>query len=127
MATGDRCAIYGEIDRLKEAKSVKELTAKLCPILNQLAYLAVIGEGAVLETQEEWHDVFADRLYAGHAEGQQQPRESARKPSRPKAPEKPQNAPALARPRAGELPPSLRAILDGTHPSFGVNEGYEGH
>jgi hypothetical protein len=30
------------------------------------------------------------------------------------------------RPRAGDLSPSLAAILDGSHPSFRDNEGYEG-
>ncbi len=62
-STGNRCAIYDSIDGLDEARTVADLVSRLKPILNELAYYAVTGEAAVMETREEWHTTFTDRLY----------------------------------------------------------------
>jgi hypothetical protein len=58
----DRCQIYQRIDELDGTRTVSELTKQLKPILNELAYYAVTGEGAVMESQEEWHTEFTGHL-----------------------------------------------------------------
>ena len=62
MSTGNRCAIYNDIDALSEARSVAELVRRLQPILSELAYYGVTGETAVLEAHEEWRTQYTDRL-----------------------------------------------------------------
>jgi len=52
---------------LDEAQSVAALVARLKPILNELAYYAINGEAAVMETREEWHTEFTDRLFGDMA------------------------------------------------------------
>jgi len=156
-STGSRGSLYEKIDGLDEARTVADLVARLKPILNELAYYAITGDGAVMEAREEWHGEFADRLYAaagaeytaaaaGQSSAIPAPRAAARAPARtpdkrakPKQPARadgegdddaaarplPTNgrsrgpvAPPGNRPRAEHLPPSLRAIMEGTHPSF---------
>ena len=55
--------IYTKIDKLDEVKTVKELLVTLKPILNELAYYAVTGDGAVMEMHETWHNTFTDYIY----------------------------------------------------------------
>jgi hypothetical protein len=62
MSTGNRCAIYDDIDALSEARSVADLVRRLQPILSELAYYGVTGETAVLEAHEEWRTQYTDRL-----------------------------------------------------------------
>jgi hypothetical protein len=62
--TGSRCAIFEKIDQLDESKSVKELVARLKPILEEMAYYMINSDGVVTETQEEWHEEYADRLFS---------------------------------------------------------------
>lgn len=142
--TGNRCAIYDKIDALDEARTVAELVAKLKPVLNELAYYAVNGEAAVLEAHEEWRGNYADALYAEmgaeHAaamSGQRSPPSagggSGARPSRgrktrggaaghdrpPGPTDRMPMPPPSNRPRPdAALPPSLRAIMDGTHASL---------
>ena len=138
MASGTRpCSIYESIDAL-EARTVADLTRQLKPILNALAYYAVTGEAAVLETREEWHSQYADALYhataSDHSVDRRAPAPApASAPARSRAgknapeggaPRRPrgQAAPPSNRPRPGDIPPSLRAIMEGSHPSL-KNEG----
>ena len=145
--TGTRCAIYEKIDALDEARSVADLVRRLKPILSELAYYAITGEAAVMETREEWHSQYADALYSaaasdraadraanrasdrasdrasGAARAGERPRSHAERPRREaralgaqsfvSAPAAPPN-----RPCPGDLPLSLRAIMNGSHPSF---------
>jgi len=130
--TGSRCAIYDKIDGLGDARTVPELAARLRVILNELAYYAVNGEAAVMETHEEWHTEFTDRLYVAAASEHAVAAARAKVPSPAKIEARSKGAngrnlvplPPPTRPRAGDLTPALRAILEGTHTSFGENEGY---
>jgi hypothetical protein len=143
--------IYDQIDALAEARTVGELAAKLQPILNELAYYVVTGEGVVMETHEEWHTDFTDRLYDAVADDKkggarapaaatawvQSPGPKAQKTgsgARPQgvAPRRPpeggfaggsERGPLPVptgggRPRPADLSPTLRSIMEGTHPSF---------
>lgn len=123
--TGNRCAIYDRIDALDEVRTVADLLRRLKPILNELAYYAVTGEAAVMETREEWHSQYTDALYgetssdhkAGRAAGAGRagpaPRADGGRGERAPPP------PPTNRPRPGDLPASLRAIMNGSHSSFG--------
>ena len=55
--------IYTKIEKLDEAKTVKELLTLLKPILNELAYYSVTGDGAVMDIRENWHNTFTDYMY----------------------------------------------------------------
>jgi hypothetical protein len=148
--TGTRCAIYDKIDKLDEARSVADLVARLKPILLELAYFAVTGEGAVMETHEEWHTTFTDRLYeatgaearaAGpapalvSAPASAQPRlrrpQGTPKSGKAEAPpsdgrsgaSRRQQAPPGNRPRPEALTPALLAIMAGTHQSLQEDDG----
>ena len=96
--TGERCGIFEDIDNLQEARTVAELVERLRPLLSELAYHAVSGEGAVLEAREEWRTEYGDAL-AQEASAE--------------APGPPQRHQATNR-----LPASLLAIMRGTHPSL---------
>lgn len=135
-STGNRCEIYGKIDDLSKSRTLPDLIVRVQAILNELAYYAVNGEAAVMETREEWHSEFADRLYAAAAadHAAAPPMAAAAAPQRSKRAAHAGNPngrnaaplPPPARARPGSLPPSLQAIMNGTHASFGSNEGYEG-
>jgi hypothetical protein len=133
--TGSRCAIYDKIDGLSDARTVPELAARLQVILNELAYYAVNGEAAVMETHEEWHTEFTDRLYTAAASDHAAKSARAKFQSPEKVAARARNVnsrnlaplPPPARSRADDLSPALRAIMDGTHASFGETEGYEGY
>lgn len=124
------CAIYDKIDALDEARSVADLVRRLKPILYELAYHAVTGEGAVMDARESWHTTYRDRLYdAAGAEraaeqaiaAQHAPVPPAREPSgrRSKVGETAPLRRLLGSPKAGgSLPPALAAIMNGTHQSF---------
>jgi hypothetical protein len=150
---GDRCNIFKDIDDLSEARTVQELTARLRPILNQLAYVAVT-EGSVAATNEEWHEKFTDNLYEATADDHRQAslaqvrlpasapppvRAASAAPAskRSASSSKPRNRDAFpsdnvahpgippavrSRPAPGNLPPSLMAIMNGSHPSFDERE-----
>ena len=154
---GRRCEIYEKIDALDEARTVADLAKRLQGILAELAYYAVTGEGAVVETHEEWRSQYADALYDAAASDANNDRVAAtaadalysaapRAPApsriaktaraakpgtghgeRPRTPAPPsgrlQAAPPTAnRSRPGDIPASLRTIMDGSHPSFKENE-----
>jgi hypothetical protein len=118
-----------QIDSLDEAKTVGELVARLKPILHQLSYYVTIGEGAVSEAHEEWHDEFTNRLYdaAGADFQEAQVKQSARKvteakkqeerPQKPMAKLIPRDAPKN-RPAKSNISPSLLAIMNGSHESL---------
>ena len=122
--TGSRCAIYDRIDTLDEARTVAELLRRLKPILNELAYYAVTGEAAVMETREEWHSQYTDALYGETSSDYKAGRATAgRAGPAPRADggrsERSQAPPPANRPRPGDLPASLRAIMNGSHASLG--------
>ena len=60
---GSKNNIYTKIEKLDEAKTVKELANMLKPILNELAYYTITGDGAVMEMHENWHNTFTDYMY----------------------------------------------------------------
>jgi len=137
-STGTRCAIYEKIDALDEVRSVADLVKRLKPILSELAYYAITGEAAVMETREEWHSQYADALYSAAASDRaseraserasvatranertsERPRTQARAQARAQGAQGFASAPPSNRPCPGDLPLSLRAIMNGSHPSF---------
>jgi len=139
--TKNRCAIFDRIDELDGAKSVADLVKTLKPILSELAYFAVTGEGAVMEDREEWHTTYKEVLFAGHNADNADKRNSADTTSgRGKAVEgdTPRSKPKKRcktgksgkkgatgktgkRDVAGsrlELTPALLSIMNGSHHSF---------
>jgi len=140
-STGNRCVIYENIDALSEARTVADLVRRLKPILSELAYYAVTGEASVMETREEWHSQYADALYYESASdynaasaGRAGPpaglpgRAGVPPAGRPGAPpgarrhdrdEQRRPAPPPSnRPRPGDIPSSLQAIMNGSHHSL---------
>lgn len=138
-STGNRCGIYEKIDALDEARSVADLVRRLKPILSELAYYAVTGEASVMEAREEWHSQYADALYhesaseynaaraavpagragvsAGRAGGVPAGRPSG-SPSRRRDRDERRPPPPSNRPRPGDIPSSLQAIMNGSHHSL---------
>jgi hypothetical protein len=128
--TGERCAIFDKIDALDQARTQAELVSRLKPILADLAYYAVTGEAAVMDTREEWLTTFTDRLHeAVRSEQPAPPRASPHAaPHAPyaAAPERPTGGrpavrtarPPPSHPPATDIPLSLRQIMDGSHASF---------
>ena len=141
-STGNRCGIYEKIDALDEARSVADLVRRLKPILSELAYYAVTGEASVMEAREEWHSQYADALYYESASEYNAAAGRAAVPAgRTGAPAGRTGAPAGAlapsptrrrhdrdeqrrppppsnRPRPGDIPSSLQAIMNGSHHSL---------
>ena len=101
MSTGNRCAIYDDIDALSEARTVADLVRRLQPILAELAYYGVTGETAVLEAHEEWRTQYTDRL---------------RSESGPAAPRPDEMRPDAARPAARPDAPRAAARPDAARP-----------
>ena len=129
--------IYPKIEKLDEAKTVKELVTLLKPILNELAYYSITGDGAVMEMREDWHNTFTDYMYeaAGsnvqppqrqqqpqqqqmRQQPQQQMRQQSQMQSQPQMQAQPKQQQQLNRPDPRNLPYSLSAIMNGTHSSF---------
>lgn len=50
--------IFNKIDELDDSRNVKELISKIKPILAELAYYSITGDGAVMEMRENWHSNF---------------------------------------------------------------------
>lgn len=91
-----------------------------------------------MESQETWHEGFTDALYSAassdHREGQlssaaapapqkaARPRKQTERDPRARAAATHSRGPVQqappTRPPAGSLPPSLRAIMEGVHPSL---------
>ncbi len=133
--------LYDQIDALSETRTVDELVMRLQPILHELAYYAGTGDGAVMESRETWHSEFTGRLLdavrqdaaaqkapspaarqpgpAARLPGPAAPAEKdrSRRPSKPAAGEHSRQS-ASRTPKAGRLPPSLQAIMEGTHGSL---------
>lgn len=137
MTTGTRGNIFELIDGLDDAASVPDLVARLKPILNQMAYYSVTGEGAVMETQEEWHGEFRDRLYSAtqsdYDAHKQRKSPAAAVEKKVKAEKKPYIPGAIGalkvkprapptRPPPESLSPALMQIMNGTHPSLGKED-----
>ena len=51
-------SIFSKIDDLDDSRNLKELIAKIQPILAELAYYSITGDGAVMEMRENWHSNF---------------------------------------------------------------------
>ena len=123
--TSDVSTLYGEIEQLAATRSRQELTGALQKILDKLTYYTIVSEGAALEDREEWRGAFTEQLHADRTEAERSPhaqtgakRPSARRPEPRKAEQPAGPPPSLMLPPASSVPPALRAILDGTHPSF---------
>ena len=50
--------IFSKIDDLDDSRNLKELISKIQPILAELAYYSITGDGAVMEMRENWHSNF---------------------------------------------------------------------
>ena len=144
-AVGSKDNIYTKIDKLDEVKTVKELVATLKPILNELAYYAVTGDGAVMEMHETWHNTFTDYIYEATPnsqprQGGQQSRsnqQSSHQPNNQQSSHQQSshqqssnqqssnqqfsNQQQLSRPDPRNMPFSLKSIMNGTHSSFNEN------
>lgn len=141
-ANRGRCSIYDDIDNLEtcvglpENKRFPALVAALQKILNQLAYYSINSDGAILESQEEWHTTFTDRLYAAAGQARSEAVAARTAPSGTTAPGGPSTAtghaaghaaghterplpPAIpVRKPADDIPESLRRIMNGSHESL---------
>ena len=132
-----RCGIYDDIDSLADCAALPEnkrfptLIAQLQKILNQLAYGFITGEGAALETHEEWHGKFTDRLY--EAAGQARADAMAHRATATTAPggattvasaadDRPLPAAPPQRKAPDDLPDSLRRIMNGSHESLNESD-----
>ncbi len=128
-----RCGIYDDIDSLADCAALPEnkrfptLIAQLQKILNQLAYGFITGEGAALETHEEWHGKFTDRLY--EAAGQARTEAMTHRTTVTAAPggasavasvadDRPLPVAPPQRKAPDDLPDSLRRIMNGSHESL---------
>jgi hypothetical protein len=100
MTTGQRCEIFDRIAALSGSRTVADLVARLQPILRELAYYAVNGEAAVLETHEEWRTELGDALAA------EQPPPAPPAPARPRYAD--HRAPPPRGPPAGRREPTPR-------------------
>lgn len=127
-----RCAIYEEIDsladcmNLPEANRLPTLIAATQAILNQMAYYMINSDGALLETQERWHDKYTDRLY--EAAGQARTEAVAQRAAAPipsgsiAGNDRVPPAAIPVRRAPGDIPASLRRILNGSHESLRDDE-----
>jgi hypothetical protein len=130
MASGSITDIYQQIDDLDNVKSVRELLAKLKPILAELAYYSVTGDGAVMEMRENWHTTFTNYIREGVGSNSENTTgtgvggngigDNAIAPStRRDIYQRPAFYQGTAQqPRRDQLPTSLDAIMKGTHMSF---------
>lgn len=115
--------IYDEIDKLDDVKSVRELISKLKPILAELAYYSVTGDGAVMEMRENWHNTFTgyiregvgreDTASANESGGRRQQMSQQDMYQRPSFYQQ-----GAQNNRRDQLPSSLDSIMKGTHMSF---------
>ncbi len=141
--TGNKCVIFNKIDALKQTRTHAELVAGLINILNDLAYHAINSDSSILETQEEWHGEFTDRLYNDAGADRKNVRASTgdakTRSGSSRAPDPSSRRQGVERESdhgltdsiqsnrstratgqrqaAGDLPASLRAIMDGRHAS----------
>jgi hypothetical protein len=128
-------SIYDHIDGLDSARTVADLVSRLKPILEELAYASEVGDGAVMKATEQWHSDYTDALYEetadDHARGPAAaPRDrnaknaktaqarSAPHTDKPMVVSQKKQLPPPNRPNPGNIPPSLVAIMQGTHPSL---------
>jgi hypothetical protein len=135
MSAGSITDIYQQIDDLDNVKSVRELLAKLKPILAELAYYSVTGDGAVMEMRENWHSTFTNYIregvgsnsenasanggavgVGGNGIGDNVVSPAARRGDIYQRPVFYQQG--GQQPRREQLPTSLDAIMKGTHMSF---------
>jgi hypothetical protein len=130
MASGSITDIYQQIDDLDNVKSVRELLAKLKPILAELAYYSVTGDGAVMEMRENWHSTFTNYIREGVGNNSENTNgtgiggngigdNTISPAARRDVYQRPAFYQAAAQqPRREQLPTSLDAIMKGTHMSF---------
>lgn len=121
--TGERCEIYNQIDDLKKAASIQDLVRRLTPILDELAYHAVNGEAAVMDTRDEWHTEYAARLRGDigkEAAAKQQAAAGSTGARPPSSTRRKHKAPAA--PPPSDLPSSLQRIMSGRHESFNPSD-----
>ncbi len=141
--------INREIEDLARTRTHAELVAALQRILEGMSYYISQSEGIVLDQQERWHGDYTDALYAdagvsraAAAAGRRPPppaekghpssagRGGSRGEERGRGPDggavhrRAVAATSGCRARPEEVPPSLRTIYDGTHPSFKQDDPY---
>lgn len=137
MSSGSITDIYQQIDDLDNVKSVRELLAKLKPILAELAYYSVTGDGAVMEMRENWHSTFTNYIREGVGNNSESSNNgnasggiggnggignnTVSPAARRDVYQRPmfyQQESAQQQSRREQLPTSLDAIMNGTHLSF---------
>ena len=118
MASSELTDIFKRIDELDDVKSVRELLSKIKPILAELAYYSLSGDGAIMEMRENWHTTFTNQI-RGESSAQNTgggvaaPAISIDNYQRPVF-----YSPQSRDQRQDSLPSSLNAIMHGTHISF---------
>jgi len=109
--------VFQQIEDLDNSKSVRELLNKLKPILRELAYYSMSGDGAILEAKEKWHTIFTNQIREEVGAGQNN--SISQQISAYDAPmfnqSRAQNA------KKTSIPQSLSTIMDGSHISFRTN------
>jgi len=143
-----------DIEEVGRSRTVAELAAATQRALETIAYYISQSEGIVLDQQERWHGDYTDALYADAGVARAAAAAARRPPPPPPAlpsgrggarsdekggarsEERGRGADSGAthrravaatsgcRARAEDVPPSLRTIFDGTHPSFKQEDPY---
>ena len=80
--------IYNKIDDLDNTQNLNDLIRKLKPILAELAYYSITGDGAIMEMRENWHSNFTGYIReavqssggSNLNDGRSQPRSSSGQP-----------------------------------------------
>lgn len=132
-----------DIDALSATTTHHKLVVEIQKILHTIAYYISQSEAAILECREGWHDEYTKALYhdAGKSsvvapnggcserrtavserktKSRAGRRGSASRGVGAKSTRRPATRTEAARPYQANIPASLRAIMDGTHPSFGA-------
>jgi hypothetical protein len=120
-------SVFDLIDRLDDATDVRDLVRRLRPILNQLAYNAIAGDDAH-QAHETWHEEYTERLYEAHAADATA---AAATPAVAPVPKRTRDSGQIrraappagrshgrGRKNPGDIPDSLRRIMEGTHESL---------
>ena len=146
--------LHKDINALSKTKSHEELVASLQKILRTMTFYISQSEGVILEQREQWHDEYTDALYEDAASRvgpvTVAPTPAERGPSSERRGRKHRDdrsedylsrsglspderlsrqrqaltASSATRGIPSNIPDSLKAILNGTHPSFREEDNY---
>jgi len=120
MSSSELTDIFKKIDELDDVKSVRELISKIKPILAELAYYSLSGDGAIMEMRENWHTTFTNQIRGESSAQNTGSNTAGAAVSIPHIDnyQRPMFYSPSQTQRQTSLPSSLNAIMHGTHISF---------